>query len=187
MAPARTISPSSTSPTTRPSPPGPGGVLAEFGPPRPPDQQRRDHQRPRPTLGRRRRRVRPGHRRDIKGWVANVIRHIVPAMIARDSGVIVNPQLGWGRSTSAERCPLLRLEVGHRGAHARPRQELPKGMAACRSTPGSSTRICSGSRSAIDRRAPRPTNGPGLRRRSCSGSGRRTTARRSRRRLNGAG
>ena len=40
---------------------------------------------------------------NIKG-VANVIRHFVPAMIERQSGVIVNFSSGWGRSTSADRC-----------------------------------------------------------------------------------
>src|SRR5262249_44012036 len=35
---------------------------------------------------------------NVKG-VVNVIRHFVPAMIARHSGVIVNFSSGWGRST----------------------------------------------------------------------------------------
>ena len=38
---------------------------------------------------------------NIKG-VANVIRHIVPAMIDRQAGIIVNFSSGWGRSTDAE-------------------------------------------------------------------------------------
>src|SRR5262249_29366422 len=41
---------------------------------------------------------------NIKG-VANVIRHFVPAMVARKSGVIVNFSSGWGRSTSPEVAP----------------------------------------------------------------------------------
>src|SRR5262249_11186749 len=41
---------------------------------------------------------------NIKG-VANVIRHLAPAMIARGSGVIVNLSSGWGRSTSPEVAP----------------------------------------------------------------------------------
>ncbi|MEJ1971635.1 MAG: SDR family NAD(P)-dependent oxidoreductase [Lacunisphaera sp.] len=36
---------------------------------------------------------------NIKG-VAAVIRHFVPAMVERKSGVIVNLSSGWGRSTS---------------------------------------------------------------------------------------
>ena len=38
---------------------------------------------------------------NIKG-VANVIRHFVPVMIERGSGVVVNFSSGWGRSTDAE-------------------------------------------------------------------------------------
>src|SRR5579859_3525604 len=41
---------------------------------------------------------------NIKG-VANVIRHFVPAMITRCTGVIVNFSSGWGRSTDAEVAP----------------------------------------------------------------------------------
>src|SRR5439155_15570668 len=38
---------------------------------------------------------------NVKG-VANVIRHFVPAMVKRKTGVIVNLSSGWGRSTSPE-------------------------------------------------------------------------------------
>ncbi|MEI7844124.1 MAG: SDR family NAD(P)-dependent oxidoreductase, partial [Gallionellaceae bacterium] len=41
---------------------------------------------------------------NIKG-VANVIRHFVPAMAAKKSGVIVNFSSGWGRSTDSEVAP----------------------------------------------------------------------------------
>jgi len=41
---------------------------------------------------------------NIKG-VANVIRHFVPAMIARGRGTIVNFSSGWGRSVDAEVAP----------------------------------------------------------------------------------
>ena len=37
--------------------------------------------------------------------VANCIRHFVPAMITRRTGVIVNFSSGWGRSTSPEVAP----------------------------------------------------------------------------------
>ena len=41
---------------------------------------------------------------NIKG-VAHVIRHFVPAMVARRSGVIVNFSSGWGRSVAPEVAP----------------------------------------------------------------------------------
>jgi NAD(P)-dependent dehydrogenase (short-subunit alcohol dehydrogenase family) len=41
---------------------------------------------------------------NVKG-VANVIRAFVPAMVKRQSGVIVNLSSGWGRSTSPEVAP----------------------------------------------------------------------------------
>ena len=41
---------------------------------------------------------------NIKG-VQNVIRHVVPPMIERGSGVIVNFSSGWGRSTSPDVAP----------------------------------------------------------------------------------
>lgn len=41
---------------------------------------------------------------NIKG-VASVMRHVLPAMLERGSGVIVNFSSGWGRSTSPEVAP----------------------------------------------------------------------------------
>src|ERR1051326_1020500 len=41
---------------------------------------------------------------NIRG-VVNVIRHFVPAMVARKKGVIVNLSSGWGRSVSPEVAP----------------------------------------------------------------------------------
>lgn len=41
---------------------------------------------------------------NIKG-IANVIRHFLPAMVARGRGVVVNFSSGWGRSTSPEVAP----------------------------------------------------------------------------------
>ena len=41
---------------------------------------------------------------NIKG-VANVLRHFVPAMVSRQTGIIVNLSSGWGRSTSPEVAP----------------------------------------------------------------------------------
>jgi NAD(P)-dependent dehydrogenase (short-subunit alcohol dehydrogenase family) len=48
---------------------------------------------------------------NLKG-VANVIRHVVPAMIERGSGVIVNLSSGWGRSTSPEVAPYCATKWG---------------------------------------------------------------------------
>ena len=62
---------------------------------------------------------------NLKG-VANVIRHVVPAMIARGAGVIVNFSSGWGRSVSRRRRPLLLHQVGRRGSHPRPRRGTPR-------------------------------------------------------------
>jgi NADP-dependent 3-hydroxy acid dehydrogenase YdfG len=45
---------------------------------------------------------------NIKG-VANVIRHFVPAMIEKGSGIIVNLSSGWGRSTSPKFPPIVLL------------------------------------------------------------------------------
>jgi NAD(P)-dependent dehydrogenase (short-subunit alcohol dehydrogenase family) len=52
---------------------------------------------------------------NIKG-VYHVLRLFVPPLVARRKGVIVNFSSGWGRSTSPEVAPVLRDQVGHRGA-----------------------------------------------------------------------
>lgn len=72
---------------------------------------------------------------NIKG-VANVIRHFVPAMIARRSGVIVNFSSGWGRSTSAEVAPYCATKWAMEGLTQALAQELPSGMAAVPLNPG---------------------------------------------------
>ncbi len=51
---------------------------------------------------------------NLKG-IANVIRHFVPAMVARKQGVIVNLSSYWGRSTAPEVAPYLRHQMGRRG------------------------------------------------------------------------
>ena len=63
---------------------------------------------------------------NIKG-VANVIRHFVPAMIARGSGVIVNLSSGWGRSTSPEVAPYCASKFAMEGLTKSLAQELPGG------------------------------------------------------------
>jgi NAD(P)-dependent dehydrogenase (short-subunit alcohol dehydrogenase family) len=72
---------------------------------------------------------------NIKG-VANVIRHFVPAMIARGSGVIVNLSSGWGRSTSPEVAPYCATKWAIEGLTRALAQELPRGLAAVPVNPG---------------------------------------------------
>lgn len=68
--------------------------------------------------------------------VANCIRHFVPAMAARKTGVIVNFSSGWGRSTAAEVAPYCATKWAIEGLTAALAQELPKGMAAVPLNPG---------------------------------------------------
>jgi len=72
---------------------------------------------------------------NIKG-VANVIRHFVPPMIERASGVIVNFSSGWGRSTSPEVAPYCATKWAIEGLTQALAQELPRGMAAIPLNPG---------------------------------------------------
>ncbi|MBI3523539.1 MAG: SDR family oxidoreductase [Betaproteobacteria bacterium] len=72
---------------------------------------------------------------NIKG-VANLIRHFVPAMIARGNGVIVNFSSGWGRATSAHVSPYCASKWAIEGLTRAMAQELPRGMAAIPLNPG---------------------------------------------------
>jgi NAD(P)-dependent dehydrogenase (short-subunit alcohol dehydrogenase family) len=72
---------------------------------------------------------------NIKG-VTNVIRHFVPAMVKRRSGVIVNFSSGWGRSTDAEVAPYCATKWAIEGLTQALAQELPDGMAAVPPNPG---------------------------------------------------
>jgi NAD(P)-dependent dehydrogenase (short-subunit alcohol dehydrogenase family) len=72
---------------------------------------------------------------NIKG-VATVIRHFVPAMVERRSGVIVNFSSGWGRGTSAEVAPYCASKFAIEGLTLALAQELPAGMAAVPLNPG---------------------------------------------------
>ena len=72
---------------------------------------------------------------NIKG-VANVIRHFVPAMIERKSGVIVNFSSGWGRATDAEVAPYCATKWAIEGLTRALAQELPVGLAAVPLNPG---------------------------------------------------
>lgn len=72
---------------------------------------------------------------NIKG-VANVIRHFVPAMVARKQGVIVNLSSGWGRGTSPQVAPYCASKFAIEGLTKALAQELPAGMAAVPLNPG---------------------------------------------------
>ena len=72
---------------------------------------------------------------NIKG-VTNVLRHFVPSMIHRQSGVIVNFSSGWGRSTSAEVAPYCATKWAIEGLTQALAQELPPGLAAVSLNPG---------------------------------------------------
>ncbi|MEX2186887.1 MAG: SDR family NAD(P)-dependent oxidoreductase [Pirellulales bacterium] len=72
---------------------------------------------------------------NIKG-VANVLRHFVPAMVARGAGVIVNTSSGWGRSSSPEVAPYCATKWAIEGLTQALAQELPSGMAAVPMNPG---------------------------------------------------
>jgi NAD(P)-dependent dehydrogenase (short-subunit alcohol dehydrogenase family) len=72
---------------------------------------------------------------NLKG-VANVIRHFVPAMVKRRSGVIVNFSSGWGRSVAAEVAPYCATKWAIEGLTQALAQELPTGMAAVPLNPG---------------------------------------------------
>ena len=72
---------------------------------------------------------------NVKG-TTNIIRHFVPAMVRRQSGVIVNFSSGWGRSTDAEVAPYCAGKWAIEGLTLALAQELPAGMAAIPLNPG---------------------------------------------------
>ncbi len=72
---------------------------------------------------------------NVKG-VTNLIRHFVPAMIKRRSGVIVNFSSGWGRATDAAVAPYCATKWAIEGLTQALAQELPPGMAAVPLNPG---------------------------------------------------
>jgi NAD(P)-dependent dehydrogenase (short-subunit alcohol dehydrogenase family) len=72
---------------------------------------------------------------NIKG-VTNVLRHFVPAMIARGRGVVVNISSGWGRSTAPEVAPYCATKWAIEGLTRALAQELPQGLAAVPLNPG---------------------------------------------------
>jgi NAD(P)-dependent dehydrogenase (short-subunit alcohol dehydrogenase family) len=72
---------------------------------------------------------------NIKG-VYHIIRHFVPAMVQRASGVIVNFSSGWGRSTSPQVAPYCATKWAIEGLTRALADELPYGMAAIPLNPG---------------------------------------------------
>ncbi len=72
---------------------------------------------------------------NIKG-VFHVIRHFVPAMIQRGSGVIVNFSSTWGRTTSPNVAPYCTTKWAIEGMTQALAEELPRGMAAVALNPG---------------------------------------------------
>ncbi|MGD9748246.1 MAG: SDR family oxidoreductase [Verrucomicrobiales bacterium] len=67
---------------------------------------------------------------------ANVIRHVLPHMMKKSRGVLVNFSSGWGRSTSPEVAPYCRTKWGVEGLTQALAQELPAGLAAVALNPG---------------------------------------------------
>ena len=67
---------------------------------------------------------------------ANTIRHFVPAMISRSTGVIVNFSSGWGRSVSAKVAPYCASKWAIEGLTRALAEELPSGMSAVPLNPG---------------------------------------------------
>jgi NAD(P)-dependent dehydrogenase (short-subunit alcohol dehydrogenase family) len=72
---------------------------------------------------------------NIRG-VQNVMRHFVPAMVARKQGVIVNFSSGWGRSVAPEVGPYCMSKWAIEGLTKAMAAELPEGMAAVPLNPG---------------------------------------------------
>ncbi|MBP6865607.1 MAG: SDR family oxidoreductase [Candidatus Didemnitutus sp.] len=72
---------------------------------------------------------------NVKG-VGTVLRHFVPPMIARGSGVVVTLSSGWGRSTSPDVAPYCASKFAVEGLTQALAQELPSGLAAVALNPG---------------------------------------------------
>jgi len=72
---------------------------------------------------------------NVKG-IHHVLRAVLPAMVERGSGVIVNFSSGWGRSTSPEVAPYCATKWAVEGLTFALAQELPAGLAAVALNPG---------------------------------------------------
>ncbi len=67
---------------------------------------------------------------------ANTIRHFVPGMVDRLTGVIVNFSSGWGRSVSPDVAPYCATKWAIEGLTRALAEDLPAGMAAVPLNPG---------------------------------------------------
>lgn len=72
---------------------------------------------------------------NVEGTI-HVIRHFVPSMIERGTGVVVNFSSGWGRSTSPEVAAYCTSKWAVEGLTSALAQELPRGLAAVALNPG---------------------------------------------------
>jgi len=72
---------------------------------------------------------------NVKG-MANIIRHLVPAMVKRKTGVIVNFSSGWGRSVDAEVAPYCASKWAIEGLILALAPEVPTGMTVVSLNPG---------------------------------------------------
>lgn len=72
---------------------------------------------------------------NIKG-TANIIRAIVPLMMNKKEGIIVNLSSGWGRSTSPEVAPYCASKWAIEGLTKALAQELPSNLATVALNPG---------------------------------------------------
>lgn len=72
---------------------------------------------------------------NIKG-VIHTIHHFVPAMVEKQSGIIINFSSGWGRSTSGMVASYCASKWAIEGLTRSLAQELPAGMAAIPLNPG---------------------------------------------------
>ena len=68
--------------------------------------------------------------------VANCLRHALPAMIARGSGIAINLSSGWGRSTSPRVAPYNASKFAIEGLSQAVAQEVPEGLAVAALNPG---------------------------------------------------
>ena len=68
--------------------------------------------------------------------VANILRHSLPSMIAKNKGIIVNLSSGWGRSTSPDVAPYCASKWAIEGLTKSLAQDLPEGLAAISLNPG---------------------------------------------------
>jgi NAD(P)-dependent dehydrogenase (short-subunit alcohol dehydrogenase family) len=72
---------------------------------------------------------------NVKG-VANVVRHFLPAMVARRAGVVVNFTSAWGRSVAENVAPYCASKWAIEGLTLALAEELPRPMAAVPLNPG---------------------------------------------------